>query len=165
MKLQIAQTILASGGWIVAIVTLLLGYRERRQSREEERLAQTLEYFGGGSQRRSIGIALIEGLWASNSRHHNVIVPLIANQIVYLLLSTTSIDAHNERNLVRLFMIFKSIPMLRERYHLAVGDVSNAIYQKQHGAKKGIPLSSATLDIWMKVLGGDELNATPTVTV
>lgn len=156
MKLQIAQTILASGGWVVAIMTLVLGYRERRQSREEERLAQTLEYFGGGSQRRSIGIALIEGLWVSNPRHHDVIVPLIANQVVYLLLSTESVDAHNERNLVRLFRILKSIPNLRERYGLAWGDVANAIYEKQQGAKKGIPLSSVTLNIWMKTLDGGD---------
>jgi len=156
MKLQIAQIILASGGWVVAIVTLILGYRERRQSREEERLAQTLDYFGGGSQRRSIGIALIEGLWANNSRHHDVIVPLVANQIVYLLLSTESLDAHNERNLVRLFMILKSIPKLRERYNLAWGDVANAIYEKQHGAQKGIKLSSGTLNVWMTTLSGND---------
>lgn len=156
MKLQIAQTILASGGWVVAIVTLILGYRERRQSREEERLAQTLEYFGGGSQRRSIGIALIEGLWLNNPRHHDVIVPLVANQVVYLLLSTESVDAHNERNLVRLFTILKSIRNLRERYGLAWGDVANAIYEKQQGVKKGVPLSSVTLDIWAKTLCGDD---------
>jgi hypothetical protein len=155
MKLQIAQTILASGGWVVAIMTLMLGYRERRQSREEERLAETLEYFAGGSQRRSIGIALIEGLWVGNPRHHDVIVPLVANQLVYLLLSTESIDAHNERNLVRLFRIFKSIPELRNRYNHAWGDVADAIDQKLEGAKKGIPLSSVTLNLWMKILDPD----------
>ena len=141
---------------MVAIVALIIGYRERKQSREEERLGQTLDYFGGGSQKRSIGIALIEGLWVKNPRHHDVIVPLVANQIVYLLLSTESLDAHNERNLIRLFMIFKSIPNLRERYDLPWGDVANAIYEKQHGAKKGIPLSSGTLDIWMKTLCKDD---------
>jgi hypothetical protein len=154
MKLQIAQIILAGGGWVVAFVALLFGYRERKQAREEERLAQTLGYFDGGSQRRSIGIALIEGLWVNNPRHHDVIVPLVANQIVYLLLSTESLDAHNERNLVRLFMILKSIPNLRQRYDLPFGDVANAIYEKKHGAKKGIKLSSGTLDIWEKTLLG-----------
>ena len=146
--------ILAGGGWVVAIVALLIGYSERRQAREEERLAQTLEYFGGGSQRRSIGIALIEGLWVNNPRHHDVIVPLVANQIVYLLLSTESVDAHNERNLIRLFMILKSIPNLSERYELAWGDVANAIYEKKQGAKKGMHLSSGTLDAWEKNLLG-----------
>ena len=156
MKLQIAQTILASGGWVVAIVALIIGYRERKQSREEERLGQTLDYFGGGSQKRSIGIALIEGLWVKNPRHHDVIVPPVANQIVYLLLSTESLDAHNERNLIRLFMIFKSIPNLRERYDLPWGDVADAINKKLEGEPKGIALTPSTLNAWMKALCADD---------
>src|SRR5947199_8633766 len=110
MNEEFAKWVIAGGGWLVAIVTLVLGYLERHQAREEERLGRTLDYFDGGSQRRSIGIALIEGLWLNNSRHHDVSVPLIANQIVYLLLSTDSVDAHKERNLVRLMMILRSIP-------------------------------------------------------
>ena len=153
MKLQIAQTILASGGWVVAIVTLLIGYRERKQSREEERLAQTLEYFGGGSQRRSIGIALLEGLWLDKPKTHDVIVPLVANQIVYLLLSTDSIDAHNERNLLRLFTIFKVIPNLNDKYWDRRCDVADAITQKLENGKGGIPITSVTLKLWLKALG------------
>jgi hypothetical protein len=153
MKLQIVQTILASGGWVVAIVTLLIGYRERTQAREEERLAQTLEYFGGGSQRRSIGIALLEGLWLNKPQTHDVIVPLIANQIVYLLLSTDSVDAHNERNLVRLFMLFKAIPNLNAEYWDRRCDVADAINRKLEDGKRGIPVSSVTLKLWLKDLG------------
>jgi hypothetical protein len=153
MKLQIAQTILASGGWLVAIVALVIGYRERKQGREEERLGQTLDYFGGGSQKRSIGIALIEGIWVNKPRHHDVIVPLVANQIVYLLLSTESVDAHNERNLVRLFMILKSIPNLNEKYWDRRCDVADAIFRKLEGEKKGIPVTSVTLNIWRQALG------------
>lgn len=152
MKLQIVQTIVASGGWVVAIVALLIGYRERKQTREEERLAQTLECFGGGSQRRSIGIALLEGLWLSKPNTHDVIVPLIANQIVYLLLSTDSVDAHNERNLVRLFMIFKAIPNLKEKYWDRRCDVADAITQKLEDGKRGIPVTSVTLKLWLKAL-------------
>lgn len=153
MKEQITQWILASGGWLVAILTLMLGYRERKQAREEERLAQTLDYFGGGSQRRSIGIALLEGLWVNKPRHHDVIVPLVANQIVYLLLSTESADAHNERNLVRLFTILKSVPNLNEKYWNRRCDVADAIYRKLEGEKKGIPVSTPTLNSWIKAIG------------
>jgi hypothetical protein len=156
MKEQITQWILASGGWLVAIVTLVLGYRERKQAREEERLARTRDYFGGGSQRRSIGIALIEGLWLDKPISHDVIVPLVASQLVYLLLSTESLDAHNERNLVRLFIIFKSIPNLNQRYWDRRCDVADAITRKLEGGEKGIPVSSVTLKLWMKDLGEDD---------
>jgi hypothetical protein len=153
MKEQLTQWILASGGWLVAIFTLTLGYRERKQAREEERLARTLDYFDSSSQRRSIGIALIEGLWANKPDSHDVIVPLIANQIVYLLLSTTSVDPHNERNLVRLFMIFKAIPNLNRKYWDRRCDVADAISRKLEGEDKGIPVTPATLKIWMQALG------------
>ena len=112
-----------------------------------------MDYFDGGSQRRSIGISMIEGIWLSNSRYHSVLVPLIANQIVYLLLSSDSHDAHNERNLIRLYMMFKDIPELRDRYSERLGDVCDAIGRKYQGEKKGIPISNKTLELWAKGLG------------
>jgi hypothetical protein len=143
----------AAGGWVVAVITVVIGYLERRSAREEERLARTMDYFDGGSQRRSIGISMIEGLWLANSRYHSVLVPLIANQIVYLLLSSDSHDAHNERNLIRLVTIFKAIPNLRERYFERWGDVCDAISRKYAGEPKGIPIPGPTLKLWARDLG------------
>jgi hypothetical protein len=145
--------VVAAGGWVVALVTLLIGYIERRAARDDERLAKTLDYFDGGSQKRSIGISLVEGLWIHQPRFHSVLAPLIANQIVYLLLSTESRDPHNERNLVRMFMLFKSIPDLRTRYGGALGDVRDAIHEKYHGEKKGIHITRPTLQLWARELG------------
>jgi hypothetical protein len=152
---EVAQWAIAAGGWIVAIITLALDFIDRRGAREEERLSRTLEYFDGGSQRRSVGIALIEGIWIKKPRYLSIIVPLVANQIVYLLLSTDSHDAHNERNLVRLFMVFKSIPDVRSRYSDRCHDVVDAIVRKVDGEPKGIPMSDATLKIWARDLGHD----------
>jgi hypothetical protein len=139
----------------VAVITLVFGYLERRSAREEERLAKTMDYFDGGSQRRSIGISMIEGVWVKNPRYHSVLVPLIANQIVYLLLSTDSHDAHNERNLTRLVMLLKGIPNLKEQYFERWGDVCDAIPRKYDGEMKGIPVSQPTLKLWAKGFGHD----------
>jgi hypothetical protein len=157
MSEEFAKWVIAGGGWLVAGITIFLGYFERRQAREEERLAGTLDYFVGGSQRRSIGIALIEGLWINKPRHHDVLVPLIANQIVYLLLSTESLDAHNERNLVRLIFIFKAIPNLRTKYYDRWADVCDAITRKLDGEEKGIAMTPTTLKLWAKDLGFEPL--------
>jgi len=156
MDKDILTAALGAAGWIVAVITLVMGYRERKSAREEERLSKTLDYFDGGSQRRSIGISLIEGVWLKNPRYHSVLVPLVANQIVYLLLSTESRDAHNERNLVRLVMILKAIPNLKQNYFDKWADVCDAINRK-HGAgePKGIPISEPTLKRWAEALGGE----------
>jgi hypothetical protein len=153
MDKETLTILVAAGGWVVALVTLVLGYRERRAAREEDRLGKTLDYFDGGSQKRSIGISLLEGVWANNPRYHAVLVPLVANQIVYLMLSTESHDAHNERNLVRLFAIFKSIPHLKDKYVERWADVCDAILRKYGGENKGMPLSRPTLEQWAKALG------------
>jgi hypothetical protein len=145
--------IVAAGGWIIAAITLVIGYLERRSAREEDQFAKTLDYFEGGSQRRSIGISMLEGMWLKKPRYHDVVVPIVANQIVYLLLSTDSHDAHNERNLVRLIMAFSSIPNLRDKYHDRWADVCDAIARKYEGESKGIPISQPTLKLWAKGLG------------
>src|SRR5688572_3022722 len=138
---DVAQWVIAAGGWIVAIIALTLDFIDRRGTREEDRLAKTLEYFDGGSQRRSVGIAMVEGIWIKNTRHLDVIAPLIANQIVYLLLSTESRDAHNERNLVRLVHLFASVPKVSQSYSERWADVCDALTRKYAGERKGIEVS------------------------
>jgi hypothetical protein len=155
MDRELIGFVVAAGGWSVAIITITIGYLERSRAREEERLGRTLDYFDGGSQRRSIGISLIEGVWVKKRRFDDIIVPLVANQVVYLLLSTESRDPHNERNLVRLVMTLQAIPNLAKRYHERWGDVCDAIYRKYEGESKGIPVSKPTLRLWAKALGYD----------
>jgi hypothetical protein len=155
MNRDLIALVAAIGGWVVALVTLGIGYVERKAARNEELLAKTLAYFDGGSQRRSIGISLLEGIWIRKSSTFPVIVPLIANQIVYLLHSTDSHDAHNERNLVRLVMLLQQIPNLKDLYHDRWGDVCDALHRKwQHNdSKKGIPVAKPTLKLWATGLG------------
>ena len=155
MDKNLITLVAAVGGWVVAIVTLALGYFERKASREEDLLGKTLAYFDGGSQRRSIGISLLEGIWIRKPASYPVIVPLIANQVVYLLHSTDSHDAHNERNLVRLVLLLEQIPNLQSNYHDRWGDVCDAIFQKyeDNENEKGIPVSKPTLKLWSKGLG------------
>jgi hypothetical protein len=70
--------IAAGGGWVVALVTLAIGYFGRRATRQEDLLGKMLAYFDDGRQRRSIGISL-EGIWIRKPRGFPAIVPLIAN--------------------------------------------------------------------------------------
>jgi hypothetical protein len=155
MDKDLLNIVVAAGGWLVATLTLVLGYFERKSAREEDLLATTLAYFDGGSQRRSIGVSLLEGVWIHKPSSHKIIVPLIANQIVYLLLSSDSHDAHNVRNLVRLVMLLREVPNLQANSHDRWVDVCDAIYQKYeyNDEEKGIPIAKPTLKLWAKGFG------------
>lgn len=155
MDKDLLNILIAAGGWFVAALSLVIGYFERRSAREEDLLAKTLAYFDGGSQRRSIGVSLLEGIWINRPNSHKVIVPLIANQIVYLLLSSDSHDAHNERNLVRLVMLLSEVPNLKANYHDRWADVCDSIYRKyeNNDEEKGIPIAKPTLKLWAKGFG------------
>jgi hypothetical protein len=149
--------IVALGGWTIASLQFYLGYRERRQQREEDLLAKTLAYFEGKSQRRSIGISLVEGIWVRRKRYMDIIVPVLVNQAVYLLLSSGSVDAaHEERNLIRLLRLLeRCIPSCSDATHHQ-SEILDAILRKDPALEeKGIPLGRSTLRIWFKRLGGD----------
>ena len=146
------QLLLALSGWIAAIIALLIGYVERRAAREEEKLTRTIECFTDGSRSQSVGIALIEGLWLKKERHHDVIVPLLASQIIYMLLVTESEDPHSQRNLAHMVELFSRFPDLQTRHYERCIHVCDAMIRKIEGEKGGMPVPIVTLKRWMQLL-------------
>lgn len=150
---------IACGGWLVAIFLAYLGYAERRASQKADLLLKTVAYFEGGTQKRSIGIALVEGLLRKNPEHVAVLVPLLTNQFVYLLLHPDVKDSvHEERNLVRLYQLLKQIPSLRaqQEHHSSWCEVGDAIGRWFGGERSGLRVSEQTLKLWLKGLGHSE---------
>jgi hypothetical protein len=154
---EIIAVIVALGGWGTALLQYYLGYRERRDQREDALLAQTLKCFEGKSQRRSVGISLVEGLWAPKMKKMNILVPVLVNQIVYLLHSSKSVDAvHEERNLIRLLTLLKRCIPKTTSPNEYYPEILDAILRKDlNHQEKGIPLSIQTLRIWYEKFGGD----------
>jgi hypothetical protein len=70
---------------VVAVGLSGLGVIERREMRREEHLLRALDYFTGKTQRRSVGISVVEGLARSAPELHPVIVPTLVNQGIYLV--------------------------------------------------------------------------------
>jgi hypothetical protein len=58
---------------------------ERINTRQEENVLRALEYFTGQTQRRNVGIAIVEGYWHTTPHLRGILVPLLVNQAVYLL--------------------------------------------------------------------------------
>lgn len=90
------------------------------QRRDEERAAQraerdrlqahvldSLKWFGGGTQKRSIGIAVIEGSWATFPYLQPTWISVLANQAVYLLAQAKKLadDALEQENLRRIMAL------------------------------------------------------------
>lgn len=80
----------------------------RRVAEREAHLLKGLELLSGGTQKRSAGIGLLEGLLAKahsakNNELRSVFVPVIRNQLIYLATTTDSKgEVHEHDNFVRL---------------------------------------------------------------
>lgn len=108
----------SSIGWIVstassasvAIVLAIVGAYERYRLEKQNTLIRALEYLTGGSQKRSVGIALIEGLWHKEHPYYRAILPALTNQAVYLLLVTKSKGPHQSQNFSRIMNLLLRVP-------------------------------------------------------
>src|SRR5579864_5037595 len=84
----IGAVIAALSSSAVAIVLAISGLVERRNDRKREMMMNALEHLTGGAQKRSVGVALIEGLWYDGHPFHRALLPALVNQAVYLLFET-----------------------------------------------------------------------------
>jgi len=137
-------------GWVIAGILAVTSYLERRTEQEYKVLLQALEYLTGGSQKRSVGIALIEGLWEKNYPYHRSLLPALINQSVYLLLETEKRDArHQMYNWLRIMDLILRAPCLPELYE-HYSEISHALFLhlEPEPLSKGITLTRETAEIW-----------------
>jgi len=79
---------------------------EREKIRYEEVVLKSLDYFTGQTQRRNVGIAIVEGAWSRTPHLRPVFVPLLVNQAVYLLEESGQAEAsHEAENLARIMTL------------------------------------------------------------
>ncbi|MEZ0386534.1 MAG: hypothetical protein ACAI34_05680, partial [Verrucomicrobium sp.] len=116
-----------------------------------------MSYFDGGSQRRSLGIAMVEGVWKYRSSYAQVLVPVLVLQAIYLLRATDNrTAAHEERNLIRI------LRLLEFMLELVSGDPGADLLDSigiAHGQACRSPgsclLGSSSLQVWYQRFGGD----------
>ena len=139
---------------MLAIVQLLLNYFEKKRISNNELLLQAVDYFEGGTQKRSIGISLIEGLIKEKKDYSNVLIPLLTNQLVYLLLQGTNENRlHEERNLIRIFNLLEELlindKVRKNRFHNI--EIIEAIDRRLDGtSKSSFSISDQTLKLRKK---------------
>jgi hypothetical protein len=144
--------IVALASSAVAIVLAVASVYERYYRQRQETLIHALEYLTGGSQKRSVGIALIEGLWYRGHPNHRAIVPALTNQAVYLLLETESKGRHQFHSWVRIMNLILRVPpepFLRDFYIELIEALDRRSEPDDH-LHSGLDISFPTARLWSK---------------
>ncbi len=107
---QIILLWVAATGWAFAAYLCWTAFRERRGNRKQDQLFQAFPWFDGGAQRCSVGIAIVEGFWVELPSHRRLMVPLLANQAIYLLSIADERTAQELGNLDRIMRLLTDYP-------------------------------------------------------
>lgn len=79
---------------------------EREVIRYEEIVLKSLDFFTGKTQRRNVGISIVQGAWNRATHLRPIFVPLLVNQAVYLLEESGQDEArHEKENLDRIMQL------------------------------------------------------------
>ena len=104
-------------GWTFAIYQLVATRRQRTW----ELLLESLGWFEGGTQKRSIGIAVIETKWDHQKEFRTRWVSILVNQAIYLLTREKDRDARHER--ANLYRIMNLLAM----HHVYIQDFERSL--------------------------------------
>ena len=98
--------------WITALTAIIGFFLQRMWQLKKdrlERLYNSLQWFEGHTQKRSLGIAMIEANWHKEKSFHKTWVSILTNQAVYLLRqSEQGHSAHEIENLKRIMRLLVS---------------------------------------------------------
>jgi hypothetical protein len=131
---------------------------ERKDVRVEELVLRSLEYFTGKTQRRSVGIAVVEGAWRDAPHLHKVFVPLLANQALYLLKVSRSVhSSHESENLKRMMALLTRESVVKEYGAVHLGSIADALAERQRSRSdrrsRGVELEEDDVRKWLLALG------------
>jgi hypothetical protein len=104
----------------------------------------------GGSQKRSVGIALIEGLWHKGYPSHLAIIPALTNQAIYLLLETKSKGRHQVHNWLRIMGLILRVPPEQSfhDFYIELIEALDARSERAGDEGPGLDISPPTARKW-----------------
>jgi hypothetical protein len=131
-------------------------FAKQAERRRQDSMLQALQYFGGRSQVRSIGISIVDGSWDEMPEFRGVFVPLLINQAIYLLSESEAKDAEHELfNLRRIrYLLGKPAPDGHDpRQDEFYEYLLSVIDRKKRGEiTSGLQLERAEIDEWITTL-------------
>lgn len=146
------KIVVAIAGWLLAISQFAFTFREAKEKNEAELLEKTLHYFNQGTQARTIGISLVEGIWWKRKKNLDIILPVLISQVLYLVTEAEDTPQDN-RNLIRLLHLIEKLLPYESKGSFELAEISEALMWGAQVEDKGV--SSASLRAWFKRLNGD----------
>ena len=142
--------IVAVSSSAVAIVLAIANVYERYIRERQQTLIRALEYLTGGSQKRSVGIALIEGLWYRKYPYYRAIIPALTNQAVYLLLETGSKGRHQLHTWLRIMDLILRVPAKQSlhSFYIELVEALESRAETVSAEASGLDISPQTARLW-----------------
>jgi hypothetical protein len=146
--------IVAVSSSVVAVLLASLSFYERYRREKQQTLIHALEYLTGGSQKRSVGIALIEGLWYRGHPYYRAIIPALTNQAVYLLLQTESKGRHQFHNWLRIMDLVMRVPPQSQlrNYYVELIEALETRSEPSERDSLGIDIPPETALMWAETI-------------
>lgn len=152
MDTSVVSIVSTASSASVAIVLAVIAAAERYRQEKQNTLIRALEYLTGGSQKRSVGIALIEGLWHKKHPYYRAVLPALTNQAVYLLLVTKSKGPHQSQNFLRIMNLLLSAPYDADFEAYFIQIIESLRLREQKTIPGGIDLEPPVAKCWIKKL-------------
>lgn len=121
-----------------------------------------LDFFTHGSQRRNVGISVVEGAWASIPELRSTLIPLLVNQSIYLLTGSGQGEAEHEIDKLSRMMALVLAPANKEaaqRYYPDLRAAVDKAMQPDRPADKGLHVEPAKLASWLAALDAGNAQA------
>ena len=105
----VAGAFVALAGLVFATIVQISSDRRQRMQKTDELFLKALDFLGGGSQKRNLGISAIELYWA-DTRHKALVISLLIGSVIYLLSESEQKDAaHEQYNLRRMMRLITAV--------------------------------------------------------
>lgn len=165
--MQIDQGFAAVIGALIGLVGGFLVAGMNYRQKADELFFKALDYLGGGSQKRNLGISAIELYW-DKLRHRNVCVSLLCGSAIYLLRqSKQDKAAHELNNLDRIMDLLLTNNRISEPQKLGYRNLRAALKDAINAApsrtadSRGLIVDPSKLNEWKKGLDSIVPKRTP----
>ncbi len=152
MTESVAIIIGAIVGGIFGAIGAWLTHKVAEQKRADALFSNALEFMGGGTQRRNLGIAAISLYWREFPQHSQLCAEMLTGSAIYLLTESEQEGAsHEVFNLHRIMTLLKDIsPRLTNRacYQRLEEVIGQRLSPYEERPKRGLWVKKVELENW-----------------